>query len=983
MAIAVVPLRSMTRIRLCGLTALLAAASACGPNADRPPYAPHDALQTFEIVDGYQIELVASEPLIADPVAMDIDEFGRIWVAEMPGYPLDTSGTGRIKVLRDTDNDGQPDDAVTYARGLRLPTGLMRWKQGVLVTDPPDVLYLPDEDDDLQADSHIVVLTGFALSNPQHNTNTPIYGLDNWIYLANNAPISWTTKFRDELGDPGSEVRFYDRPDGTRLARNGSDRNVRFRPDSGGLETLSGRSQFGHTFNAWGDHFLVDNSHHQYMEVIAARYLERRPDVPVASAIHHTPDQTDAATVYPITINPEHQLLTDRGVFTSACGLTWYLGGLFRPPYDRDVTFVAEPVHNLVHVDKVRPDGSVFAASRILEGREFLASTDSWFRPVNFSIGPDGALYVVDYYRWIVEHPEWMDDSLAAHGDITRGTDRGRIYRISPSGTAPLAWHGQLSVGHQATGELVQHLRSPNLWWRRHAQRLLVDRNDPGATALLSTLLTADSSAEARVHALHTLEGLGVLADRQIEATLRDPHPGVRLNALRLAEPRLERSTDLAQQLRSMASDPDARVRFQVLSSLAWVKAPELKRNLLWTDLEDDWVQTAALLSIREPLLTLLDRAMGRQDARTDGMHRFIARLSELIVRTDGPIPEILRDGPWMTARLEGAARGMTESALSPEIRTRLARLTLGTDHKLGESALSLMEVTAPHALQFDPLLTALDRTRSDSVRVRAIRLAALDSLDFQRLNGLLHPGQPGNVQSAAIEALSSQPGPAPIARLLQIWPTLTPSLRHAVLDHADSNERAMLVAEALVRNEVAPSDLLWRHRVRLMRDTDEPVRSQTRAILQLPAAGFGSLDASLAGSGNPVHGREVFRVHCALCHRAGEETGGVLGPDLATIRHWSRQALVNKLRRPNESVASGYEQWAIERLDGSVVVGIITDETPSAILLNTVNSSLTIARSEIKRLSAVSGTAMPAGLDVAMESADLVDLLSFLRSHP
>ncbi|MDQ4140185.1 MAG: dehydrogenase, partial [Bacteroidota bacterium] len=160
---------------------------------------PEKALSTFELEPGFKIELVAAEPLVADPVAMEIDENGRMYVVEMHGYPLDKSGTGKIKLLTDTNGDGRMDKSTTFAEGLMLPTGIMRWKKGVLVTDPPSVFYLEDTDGDNRADVKKTILTGFAVSNPQHNLNNPLLGLDNWIYVGHESAV--TAKiYKEEFG---------------------------------------------------------------------------------------------------------------------------------------------------------------------------------------------------------------------------------------------------------------------------------------------------------------------------------------------------------------------------------------------------------------------------------------------------------------------------------------------------------------------------------------------------------------------------------------------------------------------------------------------------------------------------------------------------------------------------------------------------------------------------------------------------------------
>src|SRR5690606_30282279 len=235
---------------------------------------PEQALASYQVEEGFNIELIASEPLIASPVDMEIDENGNCYVVEMPGYPLDKSHTGRVKLLRDTDGDGVMDESVLFADELMFPNGVLRWKNGIIVTDAPNVLYLEDTDGDGKADKRDTLLTGFSLSNPHVNVNNPIYGLDNWIYLAHYGHIN-TRKFKEEFGDLGSEIVFPFRKDAPRLPRNAAARSVRFRPDGSALEMRSSRSQFGHTFDAWGRHFLTHNQNHIYQEVLAAPYVNR------------------------------------------------------------------------------------------------------------------------------------------------------------------------------------------------------------------------------------------------------------------------------------------------------------------------------------------------------------------------------------------------------------------------------------------------------------------------------------------------------------------------------------------------------------------------------------------------------------------------------------------------------------------------------------------------------------------------------------
>ena len=414
--------------------------SSCQSEKSQPP-------DGFIIEEGFQIELVAMEPLIADPVDMEIDEWGRMFVVEMHGYPLELSGTGVVKRLMDTNGDGLPDQSTVFADSLIVPTGIMRWKKGFIVTDPPNVYYFEDVDDDGKADIREILLTGFARSNPQHNVNNPTYGLDNWIYLCHEGAVR-TQQFGDLLGDEGNEVHMPQVGNGKRLPKNANGLGVRFRPGSGELEMISARSQYGQAFDEMGHHFQTNNASHLYHKVIAAPYMQRNQDLLIPTSQFFIPKGGRGFDIFPITSNPDHQLLTDIGALTSACGIMSYNATLFPEQYHETI-FAAEPVHNLVHVDRIEEKGATFHSTPLLQGREFLASTDAWFRPVNHYIGPDGSVFLLDYYRKIIEHPEWLSDEVIQSGDLYVGKDQGRIYRISPEGTASMSFLDRITLGDE------------------------------------------------------------------------------------------------------------------------------------------------------------------------------------------------------------------------------------------------------------------------------------------------------------------------------------------------------------------------------------------------------------------------------------------------------------------------------------------------------------------------------------------------------
>ncbi len=970
---------------------------------------PHD-LDSFELAEGFQIELIASEPQLSDPVAMEIDENGNMYVAEMPGYPLDISGKGRIRILQDTDNDGRMDNSVIFAEDIVLPTGLMRWKNGLLVTAPPDVLYLEDTDGDHKADIREVMITGFARSNPQHNFNKPEYGLDNWIYVANNG-IIWTSAYKEQFGGRGEEVYFTAQPASPRLVKNGGNRNVRFKPDSFQLESLAGRSQFGHTFDPWGHHFLVSNATPQYHEVIAARYLARNPALSTRMAMQYTPTYGRNTVIYPITRDPEHQLLTDRGMLTSAAGITYYAGELFPEKYQHS-TFIGESVHNLVHVLKVKEKGATFEASRIEERKEFLASTDSWFRPVNFYVGPDGALYVVDYYRQIVEHPEWMDDETAKSGKLQNGTESGRIYRVTPTGTAPAEWFGKLNMSSASSAELVEHLKSPEAWWRRTAQRLLVDRQDHSSVPLLEALLQSDSDM-GRLHALWTLKGLNKLSAKHIQGALADEVAGNRENAIILAELHAETSPELWNALLAMKDESNPRVRFQLLCTLGFLDSEEsrlLRQKLLTQDIEDEWVQLASLTTHGEVDVSLFKALQPTLiSSQSEGRKTFISRIAAIIASAKHAqaLEELYtltlthtNDNSewWKQALFDGMGAGLPNSALLDQnlIALRNVFLNAFLDERGESMRNSLLNVlTSLPGSPDDEVKRHLPDLRrhvqntnaSPSSRAQTISLLAhlspKEHIDF--FKSLLVTTMPTPVQHAAIKAYGAT-GTADVPEvLIGSWPTLTPDLRNTALDVLMKRQAWMAsVLDAVEAGTIQPSALGWNRTVVLMRDTAGEVKEKARRLLSEPAGVRDQVVASyyesLTLDGDLENGRSIFQRVCSACHQVGGALGTAFGPDLGTVRHWSAKALLAKILKPQSTIADGYGLWSI-KLDDRTEIGLIATESSSSIMLRRQgHKDLAISREDVKELQSLNTTAMPAGLETQISTQEMADLIAFMR---
>jgi putative membrane-bound dehydrogenase-like protein len=970
---------------------------------------PSEALSTFELEPGFQIELLASEPLVSSPVDMEIDETGRLYVVEMPGYPLDKTGTGRIVVLSDGDGDGTMDKRVVFADNLTLPNGILRWKKGIIITDAPDVLYLADSDGDGKADIREVLLTGFSLSNPHVNVNNPVYGLDNWIYLSHLGHIG-TRKYGTEFGDTGSEIRFPGAKEANILPKNAANNNVRFKPQSHQLEMASSRSQFGHTFDRWGNHLLTHNQKHIYHEVIAARYLQRNPGLVVANATQSVSDHGDATEVYQITTNPDRQLFTPVGVTTSTSGITAYAGGLFPPPYDKNFVFVAESVSNLVHADVLTPNGASFTAARSAKDREFLASKDSWSRPVNMYVGPDGALYVLDYYRRIIEHPEWMSDEAVEAGGLYDGQDMGRIYRVTPKGTGKPEWTKGLSLGKATSKELVTMLHHKNQWWRINAQRLLVDRIDKAIILDLEKLVSEAAEPEGRLHALWTLEGMQALSLPSIIRGLNDPEPNVRANAIKLAELHLKEHPSLERHLLMLGKDSDSKVRLQLICTLGFLSSSEaaaVRQQLLFQDLQDEWVQIAALSADASQTMPLLKEVLVRYVPGQDAYGELVKRLTTMVAasKDTARIQEIVRQAISANAGekegfiLEGLSEGSKRRKGSPyaleNSQALLVDATLGHRSEVVRAgALSLLEVDKK--IRPNLIAAGSDRAkkiisnRKQKLKVRELAVGFLGlskdpAQHYAFIKSLVGAREEPQIQVAALHVLDKIPGAEPGAFVLSKWGSLTPDVRDAALElFISDNARVTLLLDAIEGGKVQASGLGYLRGVRLMNHHVDALRDRARKLLtndhgkKKAVADYRSV---LTLTGDRSKGQNVFVQNCSVCHQVRGQMGVAFGPDLGTVHNWLAEDLLANILDPSLSMAPGFDFQAVELKDGKTVQGTIASETASAIRLRIAPGvEKTVNRQDIKSIKTLNASPMP-GFAGQIPQKDMADLIAFLKN--
>lgn len=989
-------------------------ASGCG-NPGGPDYStgaikPQDAISTFELEPDFNIELLASEPLIADPVDMEIDEYGRLYVVEMHGYPLDKTGTGKIKLLTDTDGDGQMDKSTLFVDSLVLPNGVMRWKKGILVTDAPNVLYFEDTDNDGRADIKDTVLTGFSLSNPHINVNNPLYGLDNWIHLAHRGAIT-TRNYQDLFGDEGTEVYYPDQPSHPRLSKNAESRSVRFRPDQHLLELTSGRAQFGHTFDAWGHHFFADNQNHAFAEIMAVPYLSRNPELIVSEATESMSDHGNVSEVYQITKNPERQMFSGVGVMTSASGVVSYLGGAFPAPFDKNITFVSESVSNLVHVDKIKDSGAVFVSSHVGRPRkEFLASTDFWFRPVNNYIGPDGALYVVDYYRQIIEHPEWMSDEAIAAGGLYNGKDMGRIYRITPKDAKGPEWTKGLKLGDASGSELVKSLASPNIWWRTNAQRLLVDRADKSVVPDLINMVNSSPVGEGRLHALWTLEGLAALQTAQIEKALKDSVAGVRENAIKLAEIHMQSDTGLVSLLLPMQTDKDARVRFQLLCTLGSVKgtaAEAARQSILFQDINDKWVQIAALTAVSSKSGLLLDKVLSAYRADVPAYGSLIEKLTTMVgsagdnatilaLINKATINQAGDKNGWQASVLEGLAEGLKGRKIPSGLNEKEQQLLINTffahhSAPVRNASLKLLQVigikneSMAKAAIAKAASIAEDRQLPIDKRAESIKFLALrpPAPYAALLKTLIVPQEDPPIQLAAIKTLSLVPDQTITDYTLQAWATMTPGIRDAALNtFMTDSVRKNILLDAVESGKIQQASIGWSRSAQLMGESNDKIRNRARGLLvnKDEEKINKEFQKALELKGDFDNGKKIFQGKCGLCHQVRGAVGIAFGPDLGTIQNWLAKDIMANILAPDMSIAVGFDLWSIEMKNGESLQGIIASETSAAITVKMgPGSEKTISRQDIQSLKVMNTSLMPV-LSKQISHQEMADLLAFLR---
>jgi putative membrane-bound dehydrogenase-like protein len=962
---------------------------------DVPPTEPADALKTFRVAPGFRLELVAHEPDVVDPVQMAFDEHGRLYVVEMRWYQSETRGDlmfderiGRIRLLEDTDGDGRFDKSTIFADRLRYPSAVFPYDGGVYVGVEPDILFMKDTTGDGVADERRVVFTGFGNHRERLDSqmfmNSLAWGLDNRIHGAKGHGGFITSVAA--ASQPELDLRT---------------RDFSFDPRTHVMRPESGGGKQGLSFDDYGHKFVCTQSTVAQVLMYEDRYAGRNPFYAPPRALEEIarePDEhPDRQRVARISQEDPWRRIRNRwraegifagpppqppGYLTASTGVTLYRGHLYPETY-RNSAFVGASANNLVHRRRIVADGVGFRALRAPEeaNAEFLASTDMWFRPVAFANGPEGALYVADLYREIIDFSDGVPESIKRVKDLNRGNDRGRIYRVVPEGFTQPA---RPRLADASAADLVALLDHANGWHRETAARLLYERQAKGAIAPLVTLLADATRPVGRLHALYALAGLDALDDTHVRRALDDADAGVREHAVRLAE-RVARegrvSAGLWDALAARADDEAPRVRYQLAFTLGELtQHPDrvaVLATLLARDHGEPWMHVAALTSLASGTSDVFTRLLDVPGLQTSASGR--ALLAE-VMRTIG-----------------ASGRGQGLLAVLQHLETVDDRATAFS--WLAAFADGLARADLPLALfetRVEPLLeharTAMRDVRApDDARVQAIALVGLASptrATLDDLLGLVAPEQPPAVVSAALAALSRLNDPGLGDTLLARWPAFTPVLRREVLPLLLARpERARALLSALdqgrvLRNELTPTQtaLLRAHR-------DAGVRRLAARLLSDVgtdrAAVIARYQPSTALPGDPRRGLDVYRTRCASCHTAGDE-GHALGPSVDGMRSSALEELLTHILDPSRAQDAAYRLYTVETTTGETLMGLIRSETASTVTLaQPFGAEQVVPRAQVARLQGLEQSIMPDGLEEGLSLQDMADLLRFLVSAP
>ena len=968
------------------------------------PTAPEEAHESFELHQDFEISLAASEPLVVNPISIDWDARGRTWVAQTPGYPYKQESSGiaahdEIAILEDEDGDGRFDSKTVFYSGLDLVTSLVMHEDGVIVSASPQILWLRDTNGDDKADTVETLYEGFGYGDTHAVVSNLRWGLDGWIY-----------------GTQG-----YSGGDSRQVAGQGEFGHVpngllRFRPDGSAIEVIAsyGSNTWGLDFTPEGELFftMANGSHLRHVVMPESALARAR-----VGEARSWKDVVDHRQVNRISEDdrPVYRQIDFVGGFTAAAGCLLYQGQAW-PEEFLGNHFVCEPTVNLVHRDALKPSNVSFKASRARQA-EFLASRDLWFRPVHLRIGPDGAIWLLDFYNQAIVHndtrgPEHGPTNAAVRPD--RDRSHGRIWRIQHRRAKELAMP---RLDAADSGSLVRALSQDSPWVRETAHRLLRERSDAASVAPLAAMLMAKANEppmQERVHAMWLIEALsdegGVGASRLAASIARGGTE--RRHALRLAADygASAGAALLREPLLDVATAPYARDRLLALVALAEysIDAAGMARLATLFDLlEDDWTRSALVgVLLGDADAGLRAALKAGSDGLLSELAGQVARLGDpetltacLVALADGDAPASSVESALLLLRRRlrpgaiPAPSTVLDAALSvllerPELEIGIATLPWVPEQAaVGEGGL------AARVRELGDRLSAIasDAEQAPEERLKAwIALAERPERRAESLSvakDLLAPRHSPETHLRVVEVASRIESDQVAEILAEAFPSLSHAVREKAFDALVARPTwAQVLLSRLQDEHLKEGDLGPLRKHRLESHPDEAVAAHARTLFGTESAAergrsVESLVASLLPSvrqpGDVGRGEKIFAEQCGTCHSLRGE-GGQVGPDLTGIGAHGVETLLPVVLDPSREVDPAYLDYLVKTVDGRMLTGVVARETEDSIVLRSTSGEIEVLREDVEAMKSTGLSPMPVGFE-SLGAEDLRDLFAHL----
>ena len=968
-----------TRIALITLIVPFAAAQAAAPvipyAQDKPPgpaLSPEQARARMTVPDGFRVQLVAAEPDIVNPVAMTFDARGRIWLCESVEYPKREAGAGRdrIKILEDRDRDGAADTFTVFADGLNIPSGIALGRGGVFVANAPDLLFLRDTDGDDVADATEVLLTGFGRHDTHEVPNSLTWGPDGWLYGLNG------------VFNP-ADIRHQGRRHQFTCAL------WRYHPVTKAFELFSEG-----TSNPWG--LAYDHNGSFFVSACVIDHLWHLTQ----TGYYHR-----QAGAYPPWVWKIESIVDHRHVKAAYCGLSYYDADAYPAEY-RGNLFMGNIHGGQINRDALERDGSTYHAK---PKPDFLEANDAWFMPVVQKVGPDGSLYVADWY----DRYHCYQDANRDPDGIDR--DKGRIWRIVYGDTR---WPEPFDVEQFASARLVETLAHSNVWWRREAQRVLTERADVKVTPALQELALGDHKANrAARHALWTLISTGPLDEPFHVRVLDHDDPIVRAWGVRAAAGMQRVGSRVRERIDQLAGDPSPDVRLQVAVAagkrdtsdgfnllrtiMEHPQQDSLLPHIVWRNLQPmlddqakrmtDWLAAASL--DKQPIAAALAGRITEYllTSESRDIDAFAALLQSSLNGNDDLRSACLN--VMLRAVDDGALTDEEQATLRAKSQSQLRTLFEGDGQFHDTSAALLARWRDPAGIIAARAVLANAQkpwtARRDAVR--ALVLADGDRV-LEPVRTILTTAAPVELQHACVSALGLSSSPKVGSMLVAAWPKLADRIKPLA---ADLLARRAVWAAALLdalENKTIPTTAVNANQARqILGFNDERLAKQLTRVWGTLRQGRDPEREKLVarmrrvverGKGDPIAGQQIYIQRCAQCHKL-YDYGADVGPDLTGVGRTDLDQLLTNVLDPNLVIGSGYQSQLVLTRADEVLTGLLVEDSDRRVVLKTNGgATITIGRKDIVEMKEAEVSLMPEGLEKDLSDQGFRDLIALLRTH-